>query len=96
MNGDHNSDKFDNQKRIRKALISIAIQVGLLTLIVIFASLGGGLLLDQLFNTLPLFTILLLVISMPITWILVFLVVNRAKHKLNIGNSGSDYRPDQR
>jgi F0F1-type ATP synthase assembly protein I len=96
MNGDQNSDKFDNQKRIRKALISIAVQVGLLTLIVIFASLVGGLLLDQLFNTLPLFTILLLVISMPITWVLVFLVVNRAKHKLNIGNSGSDHRPDQR
>jgi F0F1-type ATP synthase assembly protein I len=96
MNGDHNSDKFDNQKRIRKALISIAVQVGLLTLIVIFASLVGGLLLDQLFSTLPLFTILLLVISMPITWVLVFLIVNRAKHQFNIGNTGSDHRPDQR
>jgi F0F1-type ATP synthase assembly protein I len=91
MNGDQNSDKFGDQKRIKKALISIAVQVGLLTLIVIFASLGGGLLLDELFNTLPLFTILLLVISMPITWVLVFLVVNRAKHQLNNGNSGSDH-----
>jgi F0F1-type ATP synthase assembly protein I len=96
MNGDQNSDKFDNQKRIRNALISIAIKVGLLTLIVIFASLFAGLLLDQLFQTLPLFTILLLVISMPVTWVLVFLIVNRSKHQLNIGNSGSDHQPDQR
>ena len=96
MNGDLNSDKDNNQKRIRKALISIAVQVGLLTLVVIFASLGGGLLLDQLFNTLPLFTILLLVISMPVTWVLVFFVVNRSKHQLNSGNSGLDQRSDQR
>ena len=81
MNGEHNSDKLDNQKRIRKALIAIALRVGLLTFIVIFASLIGGLLLDNLFNTLPLFTIVLLVISMPITWVLVFMVVNRAKNK---------------
>lgn len=81
MNGEHNSDKLDNQKRIRKTLIAIALRVGLLTFIVIFASLIGGLLLDRLFNTLPLFTIVLLVISMPITWVLVFMVVNRAKNK---------------
>jgi len=82
MNGEHNSDKLDNQKRIRKALIAIALRVGLLTFIVIFASLFGGLLLDRLFDTLPLFTIVLLVISMPITWVLVFMVVNRAKNRL--------------
>lgn len=94
MNGDENSDKSDNQKRIRKALISVGIQVGVLTLVVIFASLVVGLLLDQYLDTLPLFTILLLVISMPLTWVLVFRVVNRAKHQLNIGMSDIKHRSE--
>jgi F0F1-type ATP synthase assembly protein I len=94
MNGDENSDKFGNQKRIRKALISVGIQVGVLTLVVIFASLVVGLLLDQIFDTLPLFTIMLLVISMPITWVFVFRVVNRAKDHLNIGISETKQRSE--
>jgi F0F1-type ATP synthase assembly protein I len=92
MNGDENSDKLDNQKRIRKALISVGVQVGVLTLVVIFASLVVGLLLDQIFDTLPLFTIIFLVLSMPVTWVLVFRVVNRAKHHLNIGITETKHR----
>lgn len=85
MDGDKNSDKVDNQKRIRKALISVGLQVGVLTLVVIFASLVIGLLLDQIFDALPLFTIIFLVVSMPVTWVLVFRVVNRAKDQLITG-----------
>ncbi len=94
MNGDENSDKLDNQKRIRKALISVGVQVGVLTLVVIFASLVVGLLLDRILDTLPLFTIILLVVSMPITWVLVFRVVNRAKHQLNIGITDTKHRSE--
>ena len=61
------------------ALLRVALGVGCLTLVIIFASLFLGLWLDRTFDTLPLFTILLLVGSMPLSWVGVFKLVNRAK-----------------
>lgn len=49
----------------------------------IFLSLVTGLILDRVLDTRPLFTIIFLVGSMPLTWVAVFWVVNRAKHKLD-------------
>ena len=66
-------------KLFGSALIRVALGVGCLTIVIIFASLLLGLWLDRTFDTLPLFTILLLVGSMPLSWIGVFKVVNRAK-----------------
>jgi F0F1-type ATP synthase assembly protein I len=71
------------QSAFNAAVISVAIQVGCLTLVIIFASLILGLFLDRTFETRPLFTILFLVGSMPLTWIGVFWSVNRAKARLN-------------
>lgn len=77
-----NSDSNNPQSTFNAAVISVALQVGCLTLVIIFAALLLGLFLDQTFDTRPLFTILLLVGSMPATWIAVFWSVNRAKKKL--------------
>lgn len=66
-------------KLFSSALIRVALGVGCLTLMIIFASLLLGLWLDRTFDTLPLFTILLLVGSMPLSWVGVFKLVNRAK-----------------
>jgi F0F1-type ATP synthase assembly protein I len=63
-------------------LLRVALQVGFLTLIIIFASLLLGLWLDRIFDSRPLFTILLLVFSMPVSWVAVFKFVNRAKKQL--------------
>lgn len=76
------SDSNNPQSAFNAAVISVALQVGCLTLVIIFASLILGLFLDQTFDTRPLFTILLLVGSMPATWIAVFWSVNRAKKRL--------------
>jgi F0F1-type ATP synthase assembly protein I len=80
MQGDSNSNT--PQSVFNAAVISVSIQVGCLTLVTIFASLILGLWLDRTFETRPLFTILLLVASMPLTWIGVFWSVNRAKNRL--------------
>lgn len=63
------------------ALLRVALGVGCLTLVIIFASLLLGLWLDRTFDTLPLFTILLLIGSMPLSWVGVFKLVNRAKNQ---------------
>jgi F0F1-type ATP synthase assembly protein I len=80
MLGDSNSN--NPQSVFNAAVITVALQVGCLTLVIIFASLILGLFLDQMFDTRPLFTILFLVGSMPATWIAVFWSVNRAKKRL--------------
>lgn len=77
------SDK-DGQKQDRgqyalnMTLAAVAGQVGCLTLLVIIVTLFGGLWLDAQFNTRPLFTVLLLVGSIPVTIILMFWVVRKA------------------
>lgn len=86
MSGPPNSNS--PQSAFNVAVISVAVQVGCLTLVIIFASLILGLFLDRTFETRPLFTILFLVGSMPLTWIGVFWSVNRAKARLNPPISG--------
>lgn len=57
-------------------LIVMIGQVGCLTLIIILASVFGGLWLDQMFGTKPVFTLALLFAGIPIS-VLVMLVVAR-------------------
>lgn len=82
MNEGRNSQPTGISAVFSSTVLRVAGAVGCLTLVIIFASLVGGLLLDQLLNTRPLFTILLLVASMPLTWVVVFRVVNQAKDTL--------------
>lgn len=53
-------------------------QVGCLTLIIVLASVFGGLFLDNLFGTKPLITILLVLASAPVSLVLTFWVARRA------------------
>jgi F0F1-type ATP synthase assembly protein I len=57
-------------------LIVMVGQVGCLTLIIILASVFGGLWLDKTFNTKPVFTLVLLFAGIPVS-VLVMLVVAR-------------------
>jgi F0F1-type ATP synthase assembly protein I len=57
-------------------LIVMVGQVGCLTLVVILASVFGGLWLDQTFGTKPVFTLVLLLAGIPVS-VLVMLVVAR-------------------
>jgi F0F1-type ATP synthase assembly protein I len=78
-----NQSASDSQQRTFNAtVIRVAVQVGCLTLVIIFAALIFGLWLDRVLDTRPLFTILFLVGSMPVTWAAVFWSVNRVKQSL--------------
>lgn len=70
-----------------KTVIEVALQVGCLTFALILVSLIIGVWLDRSFDTLPLFTILFLVGSMPVSWVVVFRVVNKAKSKIVPGTA---------
>ncbi len=67
-------------------LASVAGQVGCLTLIIIIIALFAGLWLDKTFDTKPLFTLILMIGSVPVTLILMFMIVRTAT---------SHMKPDQ-
>lgn len=73
-------DRF--QYAMNLTLASIAGQVGCLTLVIIFVALFAGLWLDRYLDTKPLFTIVLLVGSVPVTLYLMFRVVRVATSRI--------------
>jgi formate hydrogenlyase subunit 4 len=60
-----------------RTLVKVTGQVGCLTLVIIFVALFLGQWLDKQFNTGPLITIVLMVISVPVTMVVIFWVVKR-------------------
>lgn len=73
-------DRF--QYAMNLTLASIAGQVGCLTLVIIFVALFAGLWLDRYLDTRPLFTIVLLIGSVPVTLFLMFRVVKAATSRI--------------
>ncbi|MCL4271072.1 MAG: hypothetical protein KJZ72_16065 [Anaerolineales bacterium] len=83
MNRQDEGDKRDRrQYTLNLALATIAGQVGFVTLIVIAIALIGGLALDNSLNTKPMFTILLMIASVPVTVILMFRIVRAATSRI--------------
>jgi F0F1-type ATP synthase assembly protein I len=82
MNQPEKQDKNRLQYALNLTLASIAGQVGCLTLIIIFLALFAGLWLDRFFETRPLFTIILLIGSVPLTLFLMFRVVKAATGRI--------------
>lgn len=70
-------------------LAVVAGQVGCLTLVIIMAALFGGLWLDGQLGTRPMFTVVLMIISIPITLIVMVWVVRKATSRIQ-----SDATPD--
>lgn len=68
-------DKDRAQRALNMALAGVVGQVGCLTLIVIAVALIAGLWLDNRFHTRPLFALILLLGSVPVTLYLMFRVV---------------------
>lgn len=78
------------QQGFKLTIAIVGLQVGCLTLVIILGALIAGLWLDRTLGTLPIFLIIFLVASMPLSWVAVFYVVNRAKKRLNINPSKQD------
>jgi len=68
-------DKAYALRALQMALLGVIGQVGCLTLVIILVALVAGLWLDNQFQTRPLFTIVLIIVSMPITIFLMLRVV---------------------
>lgn len=68
----------------------VALQVGCLTLLIIIGALVAGLWLDRTLDTLPIFLIVFLVGSMPLSWVAIFFVVNRTKGRLDKSTVGQE------
>lgn len=73
-----------DQDQVKLALSSASIlgQVGCATFVLILAALGAGLGLDALFDTRPLFTLLLVLASFPLTIFLILRIVLRGTKSL--------------
>jgi hypothetical protein len=63
-------------------LAAVAGQVGFLTLCIVLASLFGGLWMDKRFDTKPLFTVTIMLASIPVTIIMMFWVVRNATARI--------------
>lgn len=81
---DQGKDRLQNAYNL--TLASVAGQVGCLTLIIIIVALFAGLWIDKTLDTKPLFTLILMVGSVPVTLILMFKIVRTAT---------SHMKPDQ-
>jgi len=68
------------------AVAGVLVQVGCLTVIILLAALGGGLLLDTRFNTRPLFTLILVLGSVPVTVYLLFRIVLSGMKRMQQAN----------
>ncbi|MBW8009919.1 MAG: AtpZ/AtpI family protein [Chloroflexi bacterium] len=81
-NGDQ-PEKDRGQYAFNLTLAAVAGQVGCITVVIIIISLLAGLWMDNRFETTPLFTIILLVLSMPVTLITMFKVVRATTARMN-------------
>jgi ABC-type sugar transport system permease subunit len=70
------------QEEFRTAVTMTVVWVAGLTLIVIFAALFAGLWLDKTFHSKPIFTIVLMIASIPVTLFLTFRVVKAATSRI--------------
>jgi hypothetical protein len=70
------------QDEFRTAVTMTVVWVAGLTLVVIFAALFAGLWLDKILDSKPLFTIVLVLVSIPVTLFLTFRVVRAATARI--------------
>lgn len=93
MASNENPKPKNVQYALNLGLAGMAGQVGFLTLVIVFAALFGGLWLDRRFETKPLFTILLLIGSVPVTIFVMFRVAMSAVAKIKPAAPAGQARP---
>ena len=76
------NQKKDGRYALNLTIIGIFGQVGFLTLFIIVVALLGGLWLDKTFDTKPLFTIVLMIASVPLSLVLMYKVVMWATRRI--------------
>jgi F0F1-type ATP synthase assembly protein I len=81
------SSQDRGQRALNLTLAAVAGQVGCLTLIIVLGALVGGLWLDARLDSRPLFTIILMIGSVPVTLVAMFWVVRKATAGMRTGTN---------
>ena len=76
------NQKKDGRYALNLTIIGVFGQVGFLTLFIIVLALLGGLWLDKTFDTKPLFTVVLMIASVPLSLVLMYKVVMWATSRI--------------
>lgn len=84
MDSFNGSDPQNPSKVINLAVVGLLGQVGLVTLAIILIALFGGLWLDSQFNSRPVFTLICLIVSIPISLFVMLKIVRIGLSKLNL------------
>lgn len=82
MNSQNDPNKSRSKYVSNLTLAAVAGLVGLLTLVIILVAVFGGLWLDNHFGTRPRYTLILVIVSMPVTLILMFVIVRSITKKI--------------
>lgn len=77
----------DRRSTLNTVVIVMVGQIGCLTLVVILASLFAGLWLDRVFDTKPLFTLILMLAGIPISVILMLALARKSIARLKSENA---------
>jgi F0F1-type ATP synthase assembly protein I len=83
-----------SNSRFNTILATVVGQVGCLTPIILLGALFVGLWLDRQFETKPLFTILFIVGSAPVSVYVLYRIVRSATDKLKVDNQVKDFEED--
>jgi hypothetical protein len=79
------SERNRAQSALNLTLAAVAGQVGCLTSIIVLAALLGGLWLDNRFDSRPMFTVGLIITSVPVTLVAMIWVVRTATSRIKSG-----------
>ena len=93
MDDSQERKRLARQKVLNLTLASVMAQVGVLTVVILGAALWVGLALDAHYGTRPLWTIVLVVLSVPLTIGGMLWIVRRAGRRLK--NPSSEDEPRQ-
>jgi hypothetical protein len=83
MDSKNNPSSRNSQSLVNMRLASVGGEVGCLTLIIVLIAVFGGIWLDRLLGTKPIITILLVLVSGPISLLLTYLLVTRTMKNIN-------------
>ncbi len=89
-----NGTKNDRQQyNFNLVMAAVSGQVGCFTILIIFVALFAGIYLDRVYQTKPLFTILLMIGSIPVTVWLMYRIVKSATSKIKpvIKNKNNEF-----
>ena len=92
--GKKNSNKNSGKRTFNLTLAAVASQVGCLTIFIVFGALIAGLWLDTHFDTRPLFTVGLMIASIPMTLIIMFWIVKRATSRIKSNTEQENNSPE--